>query len=478
MASDRTEPPKPNEIKLDIDNRSAQFTVKYNTSPGTVWFPFTSTDISDLVFSAEVLNVHYDNAQTGADWRSVIQKWAGQFVNVAYIIQKDVQTISGILINSTDEIVVVNSQNGTVMLKAPFVASITNPNASAYPSLVYNLVNIFSTNPVYVKGNDSQFSYTVRHAITLEPMVGDSDAGKCKTIINTQFSISNEYDWPVNANSLTLTEYKPTVFEERNVSRAALSSATRETTSHELGQHNSYTYDGSVLLQPKSTGPTIVVCPPIEIVKSKWHLIGSCDPTILPPLEKQLPLNFAVRIHRNVDKFMFSGPATIGIDLDPVPGPDSQTVSMISRDVFYDAWDNKNSSRMYYNVGQTGLFAVTQIAERGASVDHVRLEDGSYSARAILEYENYTAYTAPIKLWLRGQGENVIKTVVTRPYSVVTDDEKPPVLVVEPRYVRELSDDQIEQETFTLMAHIPPTVRDGQKHKYVVTLEVTYYKRK
>ena len=481
----------PSQIDLNLSNTGgADFVVVYTSAGDKLYFPFTSTPVQQLQFSgdADLLAANYDDPMMGGVSGTTTTRMIGKQVTISYVAatatDKDharVLSVTGTLIQMDDAVAVVTSGAGTLALRSPNIVSVSSVEVRGEPTLSAQLGA--PGQQLVVRGRDTQLRYSVQHNALLEPIAGESNAGSCKVRLTTHATINNGYRWPLEVRKLTLTEHEEIMREmqaEQSYSAApmmmARQAASAESSpppsvggsSGQSGSIDVRTTDKPVELG-RSIAPTVVMVGETRLTKARWHLLGSVDPTETGQESENIALDFVVRMNRDpATGFMLSGAASVQLDMDPLPGDDHLAPTSLPRGFYHDAWDKKNSARMYHQLGETMLVTLEAcVTDKMREAEKHDTRSNSHEVKRTLKFANKTPYDAQCKLYIRTLSYKKQMTSVD-----VVDSKNSSRVRLEKKFVVELPDESDQPGTHTLLVVVPP-----KTDEFEVNLRAVYYTR-
>lgn len=474
---------RPSQIDLNVANTGgAQFAVVYNKADEQLYFPFTSTLVDKLAFSgaAGLRAANYDDPAFGGSSGTTIARMIGKKVTISYNVneQSEMMAVSGTLIQMDEEVAVVSVGTSTVSVKVPSIVSVTAVDLSGKPTLKTQLDN--PGKQLVVRGQDSQLSFKAHHTALLEPDK-DSFRGNCTVRLATHATMLNGYAWPLEVDKLSLTEHEvveraPVIKDYRmyattraapppNKQQAEEAPPQIDGTSGQSGSVEIESDNGPIVLS-RSLAHTVVTVSEKMLTNARWHLLGEVDPTTTMELNR-VQLDFVVRLSRSDDDgFLLSGPASVQLDMDPLPGDDHLAPVTLPFGFYHNAWDEKNAKRMYHRMGKTSMVTVKKYQTNAMKLREVHnKKENTHVVTQRLRYKNKTPYNAVCKMYLR------TRSAYTQVASIsVVESRKDRVKLGS--FVPETDDDSKEPNTYTLTAVVPPNTGE-----FDVDLETRYFTR-
>lgn len=477
----------PSQIDLTLSNTGgADFTVVYNKSGDKLYFPFTSTPIQRLRFSgaAGLRAATYDDPMMGGSSGTTTARMIGKQVTVSYVASEGAEksrilTLTGTLVQFDQSVAVVASNAGTVALKAAHIISVSGVDIGGDPILSAQLSDVGKQ--LVVRGTDTQLGYSVQHSVLVEPIKGVQD-GSCNVRLMTHATVTNGYNWPLEVRKLTLVEHQMLEREVRSLRSFATMAAAPPSGNDDGGgaapiQSGTSGQTGSIEVNAnglpitigRALAPTVVTVSDLRLSVANWHLLASIDPTDTAQDSVDVPLDFVVRLNRGLNApFLPSGPASVHLDMDPLPGDDHMAPTSLPRGFYYDAWDKKNANRMYYSLGETTMVTVEAYVTGDMRADEKHDEQKNrHTVKRVLKFANKTPYDAQCKLYIRTASYS--KTMTSAVVTSSSDDSR---VRMDKKFVAELGDEPDQPETQTLLVVVPPKTTS-----FLVILRAEYFKR-
>jgi len=493
VAAETAQPPAA--VHLDVPNTGeASFVVSYarTGASGVLQFPFISSPLDKLrvTGSAHVKQFVYDDPFVGDSAAAVTDRMTGKRVMLEYGIgTKDtrLRAIRGVLKQVDANTLTITADDGsTVMVPTSRMATLSCEDFTNVPKLIVSVDD--PGKPVQVRGEDLQFVYTVHHALLLEPHTGPAsiaNVGAVDAQMVSFASVRNGYTRDITVNQLTLTEIEQrrprgAMYKERAApammtmaaaaAAAPPSSADAEApAAKSIGrsqQEGAQIVDGPVVLrarQPRAVGLGTRAFP-----GARMYLLASFDPIVENTSADgtTISLDLVTRLRAqgtttDDSKFLFSGPVSVTVDMDPTPG-DDHVAGRVVASTYYDAWDQKRT-RMYYNLGETQLVTLCakQINTGDAHHDTIKNE---HTIDVELKYANRTPYPMVVKQYLRAYSDEIVTGLRVMSNTLAGHSVD--------GFVPEQEDDIVDKEARTLTVVVPASAKDAK-----LVMRVNYSRR-
>lgn len=426
-----------------LNSGPASFEVTYDRVPpeGVVPFPFLASPEDQLQVTGAGGVRTFAYRQPVVDLMSMV----GKRVRITYgqdlAASKDVLTDEGVLVRADMAVCTIELARGGLLSISPMrISTIVCDDATSVPGLLVTVTDL--EKPLRVRGTDGQFSFSAHHALIVEPSTS-ARHGEAMARLTSFVSVHNNYTVDVPVDQLTLTEIElpQRQYEKTAAPRAAMMAAPADTVSDEGSkQVGSITLNRAVTLRRSQT--TSIALGERVVPDASVYFLCTLDPVV--GINADAPVDTIVRMKQPSDDFLFSGPMSVTVDMDPAPGEDHVAGPVVGS-IFYDGLARKKS-RLYHNLGDTNL--VKLCVKRAYADDRHDETKNEHHTTARLQYSNRTPYPTLVKHYLKTSRDNLITHVVAKPSKSLTS-------VLDDGFIPEQDTDFIDKLARTLVVVVP-----------------------
>lgn len=443
-----------------LNSGSASFEINYPSVDlsGVVPFPFAAAPFDELTVTGGGGVKGFNLERSATDLGGLLGKHVRLTYSQDIAASKHVVSVEGTLLRTDMSAVTLQLDEGKIMAVSPVrIVSIICTEATTASALVVSVTD--PTKGISVRGTDGQFGFSTHHALMVEPDPESTDGTVLARLTSFAYVYNNYPDTDIEVSKLTLTEMATAAVDyERKAPRAALavmSAPGAPQTASE--QDGSMTLPGTVVLRrAQRTGLALG-----NRVLSDARLYQLA--TFNPLVEGQLtvPLDTILRMRSLADganNFLFSGPVTVSVDMDPAPGDDHVSGPVVAS-IFYDRW-TRSQSRLYHHLGETNLLRLCARDFEPEKAQHDERKN-EHLVRTELSYSNRTPYPMLVKQYLKASMEQLISAVRVGKSDLMVqrlDD-----------FVPEKEDDAVDKQVRTLTVVVPPHADELR-----VVLEIEY----
>ena len=426
-----------------LNSGPASFEVTYDRVPpeGVVPFPFLASPEDQLQVTGAGGVRTFAYRQPVVDLTSMV----GKTVRITYgqdlAASKDVIIEEGVLVRADMAVCTVELARGGLLSISPMrISTIVCTDATSVPGLLVTVTNL--EKPLRVRGTDGQFSFSAHHALTVEP-TASSVSGEALARLTSFVSVHNNYATDIAVDQLTLTELElPQRQYEKAAAAPRMMAAEAPSVASDEGskQVGSITLKRPVTLRRSQT--TSIALGERVVPDASIYFLCTLDP--VAGIDADAPLDTIVRMKQPSADFLFSGPMSVTVDMDPAPGEDHVAGPVVGS-IFYDGLARKKS-RLYHNLGDTSLAKLC--VKRVPADEHHDEVKNEHHAGARFQYSNRTPYPVLVKHYLKTSRNKLITRVEITSHGTLA-------AVLTDEFIPEQDTDPIDKLARTLGVLVP-----------------------
>lgn len=427
-----------------LNSGPASFEVTYDRVPpeGVVPFPFLASPEDQLQVTGAGGVRTFSYRQPVVDLMSMVGKKVRIVFGQDLAASKMMITEEGVLLRADMAVCTVELARGGLLSISPMrINTIVCAEATSVPGLFVTVTDL--EKPLRVRGTDGQFSFSAHHSLIVEPSTSARN-GEAMARLTSFVSVHNNYAADIAVDQLTLTEvelpqrqYEKAAAGPQMMAMAAPPSVVSDEGSKQVG---SITLNRAVTLRRSQT--TSIALGERIVPDASVYFLCTLDPVV--GTDANAVVDTIVRMKQPSDDFLFSGPMSVTVDMDPAPGEDHVAGPVVGS-IFYDGLA-RQKSRLYHNLGDTNL--VKLCVKRAYADDRHDEAKNEHHTKVRLQYSNRTPYPVLVKHYLKTARDNLITRVTVEPSKTLSS-------VLDDGFIPEQDTDFFDKLARTLVVVVP-----------------------